>query len=61
MRSLSATKAAHPLGEAEAAVGMEDVEVRGGGAEMAILGRENQDHGVGDQLRAEAEVGLLRK
>ena len=61
MRSLSATKAAHPRVEAEAAVGMEDVEVRGGGAEMAMLGRENQDHGVGDQRKAEAEVGLSRK
>ena len=61
MRSLSATKAAHPWGEAEAAVGMEDVAVRGGGAEVAILGRANQDHGVGEQLRAEAEVGLSRK
>ena len=63
MRSLSATKAAHPrVGvEAEAAVGMEDVAVRGGGAEMAMLGRANQDHGAGDQRKAEAEVGLSRK
>ena len=63
MRSLSPTKAAHPrVGvEAEAAVGMEDVAVRRGGAEMAMSGRANRDHGVGDQLRAEAEVGLSRK
>ena len=61
MRSLSPTKAAHPRVGVEAAVGMEDVEVRGGGAEMAMLGRANQDHGVGDQFKAEAEVGLLRK
>ena len=61
MRSLSATKAAHPWSEAEAAVGMEDVEVRGGGAEMAMSGRANRGHGVGDQFKAEAEVGLLLK
>ena len=59
----SQTKAAHPrVGvEAEAAVGMEDMEVLGCGAEMAMRLRANRDHGVGDLLKAEAEVGLSRK